>query len=120
MVAASGDNLYSVVTQVGAFIQSARERAAAGMTWQEFGRLLVEMLAQCVRALDAIAGLTGPEKKALTLTAVASLFDSVADRCVPLSLYPFWSVIRPATRTLVLAIASGGIESLLPITRSPA
>jgi hypothetical protein len=52
------------------------------------------------------------------LVAVASLFDGLADRCVPMTLYPFWSVIRPATRTLVLAIASGAIESLLPITRS--
>jgi hypothetical protein len=88
------------------------------MTWQKFGELLVQLLHQAVTNLDAISGLTGPEKKALVLTAVASLFDSVADRCVPITLYPFWSMIRPATRTLVLAIASGGIESMLPITRS--
>jgi hypothetical protein len=118
MVAASGDNLYAIVTQVSAFLTAARTQAASGMTWQKFGQLLLDLLHQAVTALDAVSGLTGPEKKTLVLTAVASLFDSVADRCVPLTLYPFWSIIRPATRTLVLAIASGAIESLLPITRS--
>jgi hypothetical protein len=115
---AVGENLHAIVTQISAFLSAARTQAAAGMTWQKFGELLVQLLHQAVTNLDAISGLSGPEKKALVLTAVASLFDSVADRCVPLTLYPFWSVIRPATRTLVLAIASGGIESMLPITRS--
>jgi len=115
---AVGENLHAIVTQIGAFLAAARTQAAVGMTWQKFGVLLVQLLHQAVTALDAISGLTGPEKKALVLTAVASLFDSVADRCVPITLYPFWSMIRPATRTLVLAIASGGIESMLPITRS--
>jgi hypothetical protein len=117
MIAAT-DNLHNIVMQLSAFLSSAREQATAGMTWQKFGRLLVDLLHQAVTGLDAISGLSGPEKKVLVLTAVASLFDSVADKCVPLTLYPFWSVIRPATRTLVLAIASGAIESLLPITRS--
>ena len=115
---AIGENLHAIVSQISAFLAAARTQAAAGMTWQTFGQLLVQLLHQAVTALDAISGLTGPEKKVLVLTAVASLFDSVADRCVPLALYPFWSMIRPATRTLVLAIASGGIESMLPITRS--
>lgn len=117
MVAVS-QNLHAIVTQLSAFLSSARTQAASGMTWQRFGELLVQLLHQAVTSLDAISGLTGPEKKALVLTAVASLFDSVADRCVPLTLYPFWSVIRPATRTLVLAIASGAVESMIPITRS--
>lgn len=115
---AVGDNLHAIVTQITAFLAAARTQAAAGMTWQRFGELLVQLLHQAVTSLDVISGLTGPEKKALVLTAVASLFDSVADRCVPITLYPFWSIIRPATRTFVLAIASGAIESLLPITRS--
>jgi hypothetical protein len=115
---AVGENLHAIVTQISAFLAAARTQPAAGMTWQKFGELLVQLLHQAVTNLDAISGLTGPEKKALVLTAVASLFDSVADRCVPITLYPFWSMIRPATRTLVLAIASGGIESMLPITRS--
>jgi hypothetical protein len=115
---AIGDNLHAVVTQISAFLSAARTQAAAGMTWQRFGQLLIDLLHQAVTGLDHISGLSGPEKKTLVLTAVASLFDSVADRCVPLTMYPFWTIIRPATRTLVLAIASGAVESLLPITRS--
>jgi hypothetical protein len=115
---AIGDNLHAVVTQISAFLAAARTQAAAGMTWQRFGQLLIDLLHQAVTGLDNISGLSGPEKKTLVLTAVASLFDSVADRCVPLTMYPFWTIIRPATRTLVLAIASGAVESLLPITRS--
>jgi hypothetical protein len=115
---AVGTNLHAVVTQISAFLAAARTQAAAGMNWQKFGEMLVQLLHQAVAGLDAISGLTGPEKKALVLTAVGSLFDSVADRCVPITLYAFWAIIRPATRTLVLAIASGAIESLLPITRS--
>jgi hypothetical protein len=115
---AAADNLHSIVMQITNFLATARAQATTGMTWQKFGRLLIDLLHQAVTGLDAVAGLTGPEKKVLVLTAVASLFDSVADKCVPLTLYPFWTVIRPATRTLVLAIASGAIESLLPITRS--
>jgi len=117
MIAAT-DNLHNIVMQITTFLSSAREQAATGMTWQKFGRLLIDLLHQAVTGLDAISGLSGPEKKVVVLTAVAALFDSVADRCVPLTVYPFWTVIRPATRTLVLAIASGAIESLLPITRS--
>jgi hypothetical protein len=117
MVAAA-ENLHNTVTQITAFLASARAQAASGMTWQKFGQMLVDLLHQAVTGLDHISGLSGPEKKALVLTAVASLFDSVADRCVPLAMYPFWSIIRPATRTLVLAIASGAVESLIPITRS--
>jgi hypothetical protein len=115
---AVADNLHAIVSQISAFLAAARTQAAAGMTWQKFGELLVQLLHQAVAGLDHISGLSGPEKKALVLTAVASLFDSVADRCVPITVYPFWAIIRPATRTLVLAIASGAIESLLPITRS--
>jgi len=117
MVAAA-DNLHAIVTQMSAFLADARAQAAAGMTWQKFGQMLVDLLHRFVAALDAISGMTGPEKKGLVLAAAAALFDAVADRCVPAALYPFWTIIRPATRTLVLAIASGAVESLLPITRS--
>jgi hypothetical protein len=115
---APADNLHAIVAQITAFLTSARAQAAVGMTWQTFGKLLIDLLHQAVAGLDTISGLTGAEKKTLVLTAVASLFDSTADRCVPLAMYPFWTIIRPATRTLVLAIASGAVESLIPITRS--
>jgi hypothetical protein len=54
------------------------------------------------------------------LIGAAALFDRFADLCVPAWLYPFWLAGRPIVRTLILALASGGVEALLPITRSPA
>lgn len=113
-------NLATVVARGNAFLELAREQARDGLTWQEFGRLLVGLLYLLVAGLDAVATMSGPEKKAIVMVAAAALFDRFADLCVPVTLYPFWLVIRPATRTLILALASGGVEALLPITRSPA
>ncbi len=64
------------------------------------------------------ATLTGEQKKALALEAVGDLFDAVADRAVPPIAWPVWIVARPAVRSLVLALASGAIEQLLPLVRS--
>ena len=114
----AGDNLTTVVAQANAFMASAREQARDGLTWAEFGRLLVGLLHLVVAGLDAVSTLTGPEKKSVALTAAATLFDTFADLCVPVTLYPFWLIIRPATRTLILALASGGVEALLAISRS--
>lgn len=114
------DNLTTVVAQVNAFLASAREQAKDGLTWAEFGRLLVELLHLVVSGMDAVTGLSGPEKKQIALTAVSALFDSFADRAVPLAAWPAWMIIRPATRVLVLSISAGAVEALLRITRSAA
>jgi hypothetical protein len=71
-----------------------------------------------VTTLDSVATLTGPEKKALALETVAVLFDALAGRCVPIVAYPAFFAVRPALRTLIIAIASGAIESLIPMVRS--
>jgi hypothetical protein len=110
--------LPSVISQANAFLASAREQSRDGLTWAEFGSLLVQLLHLLVAGLDAITTLSGPEKKAVTLTAAASLFDGFADRCVPLATWPAWLIIRPAVRVLVLSLAAGGVEALLKISRS--
>jgi 2-dehydro-3-deoxygluconokinase len=53
----------------------------------------------------------------VVLEAVAVLFDSLAVMCVPYGGYPFWFIVRPAARSLVIAIAAGTIETLLPLLR---
>ena len=70
---AVGENLQAIVTQISAFLAAARTQAAVGMTWQKFGELLVQLLHQAVTNLDAISGLTGPEKKVLVLTVTNPL-----------------------------------------------
>ena len=100
------------------FIRQAKAFAADGITWREFGEMLVSLLKLLVAAYDRVASLSGDQKKALVLEAAGRLFDAVADSAVPLAAYPIWILARPAVRALVLAIASGAVESLLPLVRA--
>ena len=106
-----------LLDQVSTFIQSARVAAADGITWSEFGELFLALLRMVVAALDSVAIMSGAEKKAFALDAIARLFDAVADKAVPMAVYPLWLVARPAVRSLVLALAGGVLEQLLPIVR---
>ena len=108
----------TLAAQLGAFFAAARSAAAGGLTWQEFGELLVSLLRRCVTTLDTVDGLTGDEKRAVVLAAAASLFDLVADKAIPVVAWPFWLIVRPAVRSLVLAIAAGAMEQILKIVRS--
>ena len=106
-----------LLDKITTYIASAKVAAADGLTWGEFGELLLALLRLVVSALDSVSTLSGAEKKALAIDAVARLFDAVADRAVPFAVYPLWILARPAVRSLVLALAGGVIEQLLPIVR---
>jgi hypothetical protein len=106
-----------LLDKITTYIASAKVAAADGLTWSEFGELLLALLRIVVSALDSVATLSGKEKKAMAIDAVARLFDAVADYAVPVTLYPIWLVARPAVRSLVLALAGGVIEQLLPLVR---
>ena len=106
-----------IADKVTAFLVTARVSAKDGLTWNEFGALVAALVRLTVETLDATKGLTGEEKRAIVLEAVGVLFDSLAVLCVPYSMYPFWYFIRPASRALVIAIAAGTIETILPLLR---
>lgn len=106
-----------IASAVSAYIATARALAADGLTWSEFGHLLVSLLRLAVRMADSLQA-TGPEKKTIVMTAAAALFDAVAGACVPVVLSPVWLFTRAATRALVLALAAGAVESILPVVRS--
>jgi hypothetical protein len=106
-----------LIDQVYAFIQTAKARAADGLTWGEFGELLLALLRLVVPFLDNVKTMTGVEKKAFALDAVGRLFDAVADFAIPTTVYPLWILVRPAVRTLVLAIAGGVLEQYLSVFR---
>jgi hypothetical protein len=106
-----------LLDKITTFIASAKVVSSDGLTWSEFGEMLLALLRIVVSALDSVATLSGKEKKALAIDAVARLFDAVADYAVPVTLYPIWLVARPAVRSLVLALAGGVLEQLLPIVR---
>jgi hypothetical protein len=99
------------------FISGARDKARGGLTVAEFGSLTVEVIRLAVAGLDTISTLDGPAKKAWALACVASLFDAVADACVPFAARPVWWIVRPAVRTLVLSAAGGALEQILKLTR---
>lgn len=98
--------------QVKAFLVAAKLSAADGLTWAEFGELLVALLRLAVGAAELL-NVSGPEKKVLVLEAAAALFDTVADKCVPAVLWPIWLIARPSIRSLVLELAAGAVEQIL-------
>ena len=106
---------------VVAFIASARLKAADGkVTVAEFGGLVVEVIRLAVAGLDTISTLDGEAKKKWALACVGTLFDAVADSCVPTLARPIWWIVRPAVRTLVLSAAGGALEQILMLTRAAA
>lgn len=115
---AAGNQFDNISESVRAYIATAKLVARDGLSWAEFGELLVGLLRLAVRTLDTVATLTGPQKKELAIAAAAALFDSLADKCVPLVAWPVYVIARPAIRALVLALASGAVEVLLPMTRA--
>jgi hypothetical protein len=106
-----------LVAAARAYVLTARLAATDGITWAEFGELLTGLLRVLTQAAELLNA-PGEEKKAAVLQGAASLFDAVADKCVSPWLWAFWLVIRPSVRSLVLAIAAGSIEQILPLVRS--
>jgi len=114
---AASERFVDLSLAVRAYVVTAKAAAADGLTWAEFGELLVGLLRLAVRLADLL-DLPGAEKKTLVLEAAAALFDAVADRAVPTVLWPIWIAARPAVRSLVLALAAGAVEQILPLVRA--
>jgi hypothetical protein len=117
-IAATTD-LLSLADKVRAFVATARSAAAGGVTVSEFAELTVSLLKVAMSAADAIP-VDGADRKVFVLNAVGLLFDNVADKCIPFAAWPVWLIVRPAARQLLLLVASGAIESLLPLVRKAA
>jgi len=117
-VAASAD-LFSLAEKVRAFVATAKSAAAGGITISEFAELAVALLKIATAAADAIP-VDGADRKVFVLNAVGLLFDEVADRCIPTLAWPIWLIVKPAARQLLLLVAAGAIESLLPLVRKAA
>ena len=115
---AAASPFVTIAEAVRSYLEAAKLAAAGGITWAEFGELLVGLVRLAVTVLDATAYLSGPAKKEIVLEAVAALFDLLADRIrVPALAMPLWLVCRPAVRSLVLALAAGAVEAILPMVR---
>lgn len=115
----AAERFTEVMAAARAYIVTARIAATDGLSWAEFGELLSGLLRVLVRIADTL-DVPGPERKAIVMVAVGALFDAIADKTSSRWYYPFWVAIRPAVRALVLAIAAGTIEHILPLVRSAA
>jgi hypothetical protein len=114
---AAGSQFTDVVNATRAYILTAKLTARDGLTWVEFGELLMGLLRLAIYTADVLHA-PGNDKKALVMEAAAALFDALADKAVPAMAYPFYVAVRSPIRALVLAIASGAVEQLLPLVRS--
>lgn len=112
--AANGPKVLS--EKVMLFVQTAKSLAVDGLSLSDFGELLIALLRLCVSFLDSIPD-TGEAKKAYAMEAVAMLYDELIDKIVPVWVWPMWIIMKPLARPMVMAIASGAIESLLPLVR---
>lgn len=99
-----------------AFVLAAQEKAQGGLTLQEFGELFIALMRFAIDFVDQLS-LAGDRKKELVLEALGDLFDGVADKLVPLWLYPAWFFAKPAVRAVIMAAAGGAIEVILSMTR---
>jgi hypothetical protein len=117
-IAATTD-LLSLADKVRAFVATAKSAAAGGVTVSEFAELTVSLLKIAMAAADAIP-VDGADRKVFVLNAVGLLFDNVADKAIPPLAWPVWLIVRPAARQLLLLVAAGAIESLLPLVRKAA
>jgi hypothetical protein len=109
-------DLVSLAEKVRAFVSIAKVKAVGGITLAEFGELAVALMRVAIEAADAIP-VEGAERKQFVLNAVGLLFDTLADKAIPALAWPVWIILKPAARQLLLLVASGAIESLLPLVR---
>lgn len=107
----------TVTEQVRAYISNAKVLAKDGLTVAEFGELATDLMRVLVAAMDSIDA-AGAKKKQWLLAAIGALFDEVVDKCVPLPAYPFWIMVKPAAKRVLLHFAGGAVEVILQMYRS--
>lgn len=105
------------LTQISDYIAGVRTKAADGLSVSDLSEAVIGGMRLAIGLLDRF-DMPGVEKKAEVLRLVAFFFDQFADACVPLVAKPVWWIVKPAVRALVMSLASGAVESLLPLVRS--
>lgn len=101
-------------TQLQAFINNAKVKAADGLSLEEAFSLLYDFIVLATSLAKDLAN-PGIEKRAIVLDWVAKLFDTVA----PLVPVPMWyrllqPIVRPINRQIVLAVAAAILERVYP------
>lgn len=103
-------------SRLGKFLQDVNERAKDGLSLQDFSAILFGGVRLAIEAVDAIP-VEGSERKKMVMHFAGSLFDKYADKVIPIYVYPFWIVVKPAAKMLLMSLAAGAVEVLLPLVR---
>jgi hypothetical protein len=102
--------------KISEFVFSVKVKAEDGLTVSELATITLDGMRLAITLLDRMQ-MPSVDKKAEVLRLVEYMFDTFADRVVPMYLKPIWFLMRSATRALVLSLAAGAVESLLPLIR---
>lgn len=108
--------LDGITQKVRAFLTIASLKAQGGLTLAEFGELFLALMRLAIETVDTL-DTAGPLKKELVLDALGELFDEVADKVVPIYMWPLWVIFKPAVRAILIAAASGAVEIVLQMVR---
>ncbi len=103
-------------SRLGKFMQEVNERAKDGISLQDFSAIFFGGLRLAVAAVDAIP-IEGVERKRMVMHFAGTLFDKYADKMIPIYVYPFWFVVKPAAKMLLMSLAAGAVEAILPLVR---
>ena len=104
------------VLKLSEFMEEAKRRAVDGVSTADVTALTLDAMRIAMTMLDGMV-MDGKGKKAEVLRVAEYFFDSFADLCVPTIAKPLWWLMRPAVKALVMQLASGAVEALLPIVR---
>ena len=102
--------------RISQYIAGVKSKAADGLSVSDLAEATIGGMRLAISLLDRL-DMAGAEKKAEVLKLVAYFFDTFADSVVPLVARPVWWLVKPAVRALILSLASGAVESLLPLVR---
>lgn len=109
-------NSVTPASRLGKFIKEVNERAADGLSLQDFSAIFFGSLRLAIAAVDGIP-VEGIERKKMVMDFAGTMFDKYAAKMIPIYVYPFWVVIKPAARMLLMSVASGAVEAILPLVR---
>mgnify|MGYP005687250971 CR=1 FL=1 len=103
-------------SRLGMFLSDVNKRASDGLSLQDFSAIFFDSLRLAISAVEAIP-VEGTERKKMVMDFAGTMFDKYADKIIPIYVYPFWIVVKPAARMLLMSVAAGAVESILPLVR---
>jgi len=112
---AKAESELTLAGKVAAFIAEAVLQAKGGLTLAECGQLLFSLLALAISAADEWRNVPGTQRKAWVLDAVGRLYDALVPYLpLPMRL----PLVSDVIRQVVMALASGAVEAILPTVRA--